>query len=183
VTPDEAVVAVFTALDAAAIPYMLVGSLASNFHGIPRSTRDADFIVELATHSLQRLEAHLPPGLTLERQGAFEAVTGTMRYLIVLAGSPFVCELFVLSDDAHDRERFARRQSARVLTHGAYVASAEDMIVTKLRWAVGGRRGKDRDDIRNMIAVRGPELDWAYVDRWALAHATAPLLAEIKASL
>ena len=34
-TPDEAVVAVFAALDAAAIPYMLVGSLASNFHGIP----------------------------------------------------------------------------------------------------------------------------------------------------
>jgi len=183
VTPDEAVVAVFAALDAAAIPYMLVGSLASNFHGIPRSTRDADFVVELSTDSLPRLEAHLAPSLTLERQGAFEAVTGTMRYLIVLAGSAFVCELFVLSDDAHDRERFARRQSARVLTHAAYVASAEDMIVTKLRWAVGAHRGKDRDDIRNMIAVRGPELDWTYVDRWAHAHGTAPLLSEIKASL
>lgn len=175
--------AVFAALDAAAIPYMLVGSLASNFHGIPRSTRDADFVVELATDSLQRLEASLPYGLTLERQGAFEAVTGTTRYLIVLAGSPFVCELFVLSDDAHDRERFARRQPARVFTHAAFVASAEDMIVTKLRWALGADRGKDRDDIRNMLAVRGPELDWAYIDRWAVAHGTAPLLAEIKASL
>ena len=182
-TPDEAVVAVFAALDAAAIPYTLVGSLASNFHGIPRSTRDADFVVELSTGSLQRLEAHLAPSLTLERQGAFEAVTGTMRYLIVLAGNPFVCELFVLSDDAHDRERFARRRSTRVLTHAAYVASAEDMIVTKLRWAVGAHRSKDRDDIRNMIAVRGPELDWGYIDRWALTHGTAALLAEIKASL
>lgn len=182
-TPDQAVVAVFTALDAADIPYMLVGSLASNFHGIPRSTRDADFVVELSPGSLPRLETHLPPQLTLDRQGAFEAVTGTMRFLVVLSGSPFVCELFVLSDDAHDRARFARRQSAQVLTHQASVASAEDMIVTKLRWAAGAHRSKDRDDIRHMLAVRGPGLDWAYIDRWALAHGTAPLLAEIKASV
>ena len=47
--------------------------------GIPRSTREADFVVELSPHSLQRLEAHLPAGLRLECQGAFEAVTGTMR--------------------------------------------------------------------------------------------------------
>ena len=60
-----------------------------------------------------------------------------------------------------------------MLTHDAFVAAAEDMIVTKLRWAVGAQRGKDRDDIRNILAVRGPELAWAYIDRWALVHGTA----------
>ena len=182
-SPDEAVVAVFEALDAAAIPYMIVGSLASNFHGIPRATRDADFVVELAADSPQRLARHLAPGLALERQGAFEAVTGTTRFLIALAGSPFVCELFLLSDDPHDQQRFARRTRAHVLAHDAFVASAEDMIVTKLRWVLGAHRTKDRDDIRNMIAVRGPELDWPYVDRWCVAHGTGPLLAEIRASI
>ena len=147
-TADDAVVAVFAALDAADIPNMLVGSLASNFHGIPRSTRDADFVVELHVDSLQRLEAQLPPDLTIERQSAFEAVTGTPRYVVALAGSPFVCELFVLSDDLHDRQRFARRHSAQVLSHQASVASVEDMIITKLRWARGAHRNKDRDDIR-----------------------------------
>ena len=182
-TPDAAVIAVLAALDAAAIPYMIVGSLASNFHGIPRSTRDADFVVQLVPDSLRRLEQQLPPGLILDRQGAFEAVTGTLRYLVVLADSPFVCELFVLSDDAHDRERFARRQGATVFAHPAFVASAEDMIITKLRWATGAHRSKDRDDIRNMLAVRGADLDWAYLDRWSATHGTAALLAEIKSSL
>lgn len=182
-TPDDAVVAVLDALDAADIPYMIVGSLASNFHGIPRSTRDADFVAELSPDRLQRLEQHLSPGLTLERQGAFEAVTGTMRYLIVLAGSPFVCELFVLSEDPHDRERFSRRTPARVLAHNAFVASAEDMIITKLRWAIEASRPKDRDDIRNILAVQGPALDWAYLDRWSTLHGTAILLGEIRASL
>lgn len=182
-TPDAAVVAVLDALEGARIPYMLVGSLASNFHGIPRSTRDADFVVELDQESLQRFESRLLPGLTLQPQGSFEAVTGTIRHLITLADSPFVCELFVLSADPHDRERFARRAPVSVLARRAFVASAEDTIITKLRWAADARRLKDREDIRNILAVRGADLDWAYVTRWSTAHGTAGLLAEIRASI
>lgn len=181
-TPDAAVVSVLAALDAAGIPYMLVGSMASNFHGIPRSTRDADLVVQLAAGGLQRLAAELPAGLLLERQGAFEAVTGTIRYLVTLAGSPFVCELFELSDDPHDRARFARRLSARVLGREAFVASAEDMVITKLRWVVAANRPKDREDIRNILAVQG-QLDWAYIDTWCATHGTAQILADIRASL
>jgi hypothetical protein len=183
VTPDDAVVIVLAALDAAAIPYMIVGSLASNFHGVPRSTRDADFVVQLTPDSLQRLGTHLVSGLVLERQGAFEGVTGTVRHVITLVGSPFVCELFELSDDAHDRARFARRVAARVLTRDSFVASAEDTIITKLRWAMGANRPKDREDVRSILAVQGPRLDRAYLDRWSAAHGTAQLLAEISASV
>jgi hypothetical protein len=74
VTADEAVLAVMDALDSAAIPSMVVGSLASNFHGIPRSTRDADFVVETGPGRLQRLEAALPSSLTLQPQVSFEGV-------------------------------------------------------------------------------------------------------------
>jgi hypothetical protein len=179
VTADEAVVAVLAALDAAAIPYMIVGSLASNFHGVPRATRDADFVVKLTAGSLQRLGLHLPSGLVLERQAAFEAVTGTIRHVVTLVGSPFVCELF----EPHDGARFARRVSARVLTHDGFVASAEDTIVTKLRWAASANRSKDRDDVRNILAVQGPQLDWAYLNRWTAAHGTTQLLVEIRASV
>jgi hypothetical protein len=183
VTPDDAVVAVLGALDAADIAYMIVGSLASNFHGIPRATRDADFVVRLAHDDLDRLERHLPQGLTLDRQGAFEGVTGTLRQLITLADSVFVCELFQLSDDPHDVERFARRQAAQVLGQQAFVATAEDMIITKLRWAIAAGRSKDRDDVRNMMAVRGDDLDWPYLHRWCLAHGTEALLQQIRASI
>lgn len=179
-TADEAVVAVLDALETAGVPYMIVGSLASNFHGIPRSTRDADFVVEVPPGNLERLGDALPPDLTLQRQGSFEAVTGTTRYLIALTDSPFVCELFVRSDDAHDRERFSRRQRVRLLERVAFVATAEDMIVTKLRWADAAGRSKDVEDIRNIIAVRGSELDWAYVERWAAAHGTTSLLDQIR---
>jgi hypothetical protein len=183
VTPDEAVVAVLAALDAAGIPHMLVGSVASNFHGIPRSTRDADVVVQLPPDGLLRLASGLAPPLRLEPQAAFEAVTGTTRHLVTLGGSPFVCELFELSDDPHDRARFARRVAARVFGHDVFVASAEDMIVTKLRWLVGANRPKDREDIRNILAVQAGRLDWSYLREWCAAHATESLLQEIRATV
>lgn len=182
-TADEAVVAVLDALEATAVPYMIVGSLASNFHGIPRSTRDADFVVEFETGSLQRLGDALPADLALQRQGSFETVTGTMRYLIELLDSPFVCELFVRSDDPHDLERFGRRLRVRVFDRVASIASAEDTIVTKLRWTLEAQRPKDREDIRNILAIRGSELDWAYVRRWSAEHGTMTLLDEIRGSI
>ena len=183
-TADEAVVSVLDALDTASVPYMIVGSLASNFHGIPRSTRDADFVVELFPDSLTRLADALPADLTLDSQAAFEAETGTTRYLVELAASPFVCELFVRSDDdAHDRERFRRRLRVRVFDRVAYVASAEDMVVTKLRWVDQAHRAKDREDIRNMLAVRGEELDWTYLRHWSKEHGTSALLEQIRDSL
>jgi hypothetical protein len=183
VTSDDAVVAVLTALESAAVPFMIVGSLASNFHGIPRSTRDADFVVNPLPSGLGALAAQLPPELTLDAQTGFETVTGTLRHVVSLSGSAFVCELFMLSDDPHDRERFARRMPTVILGRRAWVASAEDMILTKLRWLRAADRSKDRDDIRNILAVQGSALDWVYIRRWNDTHGTASLLEQIRATV
>ncbi len=45
-TGNEAVMAILEHLEAEGIDYMVTGSYASNVHGIPRSTKDADFILE-----------------------------------------------------------------------------------------------------------------------------------------
>ena len=116
-------------------------------------------------------------------QVGFEGVTGTLRHVIDLPTGPFVCELFLHSDDPHDQQRFVRRQRVQLLGRHTNVAPAEDMIVTKLRWAGQAHRWKDRDDVRNMIAVRGSELDWPYVRRWTDEHGTTAILDEVIQSL
>lgn len=44
---DPLTLAVVDALHGEGIAFFLVGSFSSNLYGIPRSTRDADFVVEL----------------------------------------------------------------------------------------------------------------------------------------
>ncbi len=178
-TPEEATLAVVDALGALDIPFMVVGSLSSNVYGIPRSTKDADFVVELGEHSIGEVAQRMGPGFKLDRQMSFETGTGTMRNELEVVGESFKIELFQVSGDPHDRERFGRRVRAEVFGHEAWVPTAEDVIVTKLRWA----RSKDRDDVRDVIAVQGDNIDWDYVYSWADRHGTHGLLDEIRRSI
>jgi hypothetical protein len=57
-----------------------------------------------------------------------------------------------------------------------YVASPEDVIVTKLRWSKGGSRAKDIADVRNVIRVQKDAIDWGYVERWCDLPGTRALL-------
>ena len=45
-------------LDAAGIPYMVVGSYASTFHGEPRMTRDIDLVIERQARRIQTVDGH-----------------------------------------------------------------------------------------------------------------------------
>ncbi len=179
-TGKEAALAVVEALEALQIQYMLVGSFAANHYGIPRSTRDADFVVELGQRRIAELVERLGPDFQLDRQIAFETVTATTRYALELRDSPFKIELFLLSEDAHDQERFRRRHAVSTLGSKIWLPTVEDLIVTKLRWCGHANRGKDRDDIRDVIAVQEQHIDWPYVHRWCEAHGTRRLLDEIR---
>jgi hypothetical protein len=182
-TGDQATMAVIDALNALAIPYMVVGSLSSSYYGIGRSTRDADFVLQLGDQSIHLLLQRLGPSFRLDPQMSFESVTGTIRNVIQVQSIPFEIELFRLSDDPHDQERFQRRLKTSLLGREAFLPTAEDVIITKLRWAQGGQRTKDWEDIRNVIAVQGDRIDWDYVLPWCDRHGTRELLDEIRRSI
>ncbi len=91
-----------------------------------------------------------------------------------------------MDNDPHDLSRFERRRSfpSEQLGINAVIPTAEDVIVMKLRWLAVANRGKDRDDIRDVIAVQGDEiLDWDYKHHWTNEHKTRELLDEIRASI
>lgn len=172
-------------MEAAGVDYMLAGSFSSNYYGIPRSTKDAGFVCVLSRR-LELLMKHLGEGFELDPQPSFEVATGTYRRIISVPAIPFKIELFQLSHDPHDTERFVQRRKVfdELLHHDVFIPSPEDVIITKLRWAKGAKRNKDWDDARDVIAVQGDAaLDWDYIHRWTAAHGTRALLDGIRASI
>ncbi len=169
------------ALEATGVPHVLVGSMSSNVHGFARSTKDMDLVLAANTAGLEHLFAALADVFDIDPQASFETVTGTLRHVLVAKDGKFKVEIFQLSPDLHDQERFHRRLTVDYPTLKARVSilTAEDVIVTKLRWA----RSKDLDDIRDVIAVQGPALDWNYIHRWTAVHGTRAKLDEIRASI
>lgn len=184
-TGPEAVLAAIDALDAAGVPYMLVGSFSRNVYSFERSTRDADFVIELGETSIAAVARQLGPALRLDPQMSFETVTGTIRHEITVLDTPFTIEFFQLGQDPHDRERFRRRRPFPLLGRQVWLPTVEDVIITKVRWAHVAGRAKDRDDARDVIAVQDEEgrIDWGYVLSWCDRHGTLGLLDEIRRSI
>lgn len=179
----EAVHALAKALTRAGIEWMLVGSYSSNFHGVPRSTKDADFVIQCEHALIGQLFASLPGELVPDRQLSFEGVTGTHRYIVAVRNSTFKIELFLLSGEPHDQSRFARRIKVDFEGQEVFVASAEDVIITKLRWSRLGRRAKDVDDVLKVMATQQNRLDWDYIRHWCEQHGTWELATQIRDSI
>jgi hypothetical protein len=186
VDENDIVVAMVNALLTANIPYMLVGSLSSNAYGIPRSTKDADLVVQLGSFPLGKLLEYLPEGFRLEPQIGFETITSTTRFRMqyVNRPAPFTIELFELSNDPHDQLRFSQRVESTFAGSKTFIPKAEDVVIMKLRWAMAGKsREKDADDARNVLAVQQGKLDLAYIRSWCDRHGTRELLEETLRSI
>jgi len=180
-TGNEAVAALIGELEALGIAYMVTGSFASNVHGVPRSTKDADFILEAPTGQIDRLLDSLHPPLKPDPQMLLETVTSSRRWIVRLARSPFVIELFLLDNHGFDRSRFDRRVRREVLPGvEAWLPMAEDVIVQKLRWSVLAKRPKDFGDACKVIQVQASQLDWPYIEKWCAEFDASTVLAEAR---
>ena len=169
------------AFEMASIPYMVVGALSSSFYGIARSTYDADIVVAAPVGEVQRVVLGLGSDFRLDSQLSLESLTGTTRRVIRIRDTTFVIELFQLSQDRFDLQRFERRTriSLPPLGRAVFIPTAEDVIIMKLHWG----RSKDIEDVRGVIAVQSNALDWDYIHKWTTEHGTLSRLNEIRNSL
>jgi len=58
-TSEEVLHQVLSRLDRCGIAYMITGSFASNAHGVPRATYDADVVIESDRQSLESLRSEV----------------------------------------------------------------------------------------------------------------------------
>lgn len=171
----DVVALVIDALNCTRAAYMLVGSFSSNLYGVPRLTKDADFVLQVGPVSVSQVASSLGPDFRLDPQITFETITATTRYRIAHVPSQFTIEFFELSSDAHDQQRFARRRKSTLGGRELFVPSPEDVVITKLRWSKGGNRQKDVEDVQDVLRVQAGALDLAYIREWTDRHGTREL--------
>lgn len=177
----QLVITIIEALEAEQVPHMLAGSFASMVYGIPRSTKDVDFVVELEEPAFSRLMTKLEPHFELDPQQYLETSTWTRRYILKARRSAFKVEFFLKSEDPHHLIQWSRRRTVfnNILQHHVTMPTAEDVIVQKIRWG----RPQDRIDAENVMDVQSPNLDWSYIEHWCDQHGKRALLDEIRGGL
>jgi hypothetical protein len=169
-------------LDAAQIPHMVTGSLASTHHGEPRTTRDIDIVIDPA-------EANLANFVTMLDRDRFyvgdatDALDRRDQFNVIDVATGWKVDLIIRKERPFSRSEFARRQAVVIAGVPTAVASVEDTILAKLEWAKAGGSDRQRRDVIAMLTVQGETIDTAYLHHWAqILGVTDDLRAAVEAA-
>ncbi|MDZ7303228.1 MAG: hypothetical protein ONB44_13955 [candidate division KSB1 bacterium] len=164
---EEVLALVTTKLEQCDIPYMIVGSFASNMYGIPRATQDADVIVEISAMGINHFSRVLGDEFYFDVEEAKEALKLGMMFNAVHYETGFKIDLIVRKNRRFSQEEFQRRKLANFAGRRCWFATAEDTILAKLEWSKIGESERQFNDAVNIAKVQGENLDRDYLRRWA----------------
>src|SRR5687767_6132552 len=159
------------ALERLRIPYLIGGSVASGVRGIMRATGDVDLLAHILTSQADRLAAALGPEWYSEPEQIRESIRRERSFNVIHIPLANKIDIFPATEEFHviQLER-ATKLSLPFLGDGREypVASAEDILLSKLNWYSIGGETSDRQwqDIMGIVKMN-PSMDLHYLNTWA----------------
>ena len=151
-------------LEREGIAYMLTGSLALSYYAEPRMTRDIDLVVECAGRDPKRLAALFEPDYYVAEADVERALRERGMFNVLHLEKLVKLDLIVRKDEPFRRHEFERRARMRLAGFDAWIATREDLILSKLVWAEPSASELQLRDVRALLAGGA---DLGYLRRWA----------------
>jgi hypothetical protein len=162
------------------IEYVVVGSTAAASWGVVRATRDVDLVAVISADQGEMLLGSFGSDLYVPIDQAREALSEHRSFNVLHPASGGKVDVFVAPpSDTFTRSRLGRRIATDVLGVPSWVATAEDVILAKLRWRLDSRSEVQWRDCVEIAAV--VELDTEYMWAWAAPLAVEADLKELLA--
>lgn len=153
-------------LSRAGVDYMLTGSIASTYYSEPRSTIDVDIVVAASPANLLEFVR------SLDTQRFYapseETILSDSQFNVIETSTGWKLDIMVRKERPFSVVEFDRRQRVTLIGIDTFIASAEDVILSKLEWAKMSGSERQRGDVRSIIEVQGNALDLAHLRKWAI---------------
>jgi hypothetical protein len=180
---DDFLLLLAQSLDGAGIPFMVVGSLASSYHGQPRSTNDVDLVIDPEPAALEQWLDQLGDAYYVSREAACDALRQRGMFNVIHLAEGWKADLIVRKNRPFSVEEFRRREQSTLGDRQVPIASAEDIILSKLEWNRISPSERQVRDAMNVAATVGDQLDQAYLRQWAEALGVTEVLEELLRSV
>jgi hypothetical protein len=155
------------ALDEARIPYMVVGSFASNLYGTGRATFGIDLVVSATPEQIQVFLSLLSTSkYYFDLGAALVACRGKDMFNILDMEGGWKVDIIFEKPGPYHRQAFQRRTAAEIEQVPLVAATAEDTIISKLEWGKIGESSRQIEDVAGIVKVRGKSLDKPYIEKW-----------------
>jgi hypothetical protein len=176
-------------LDAAAIQYLVVGSVAAVVHGEYRMTRDIDVVLNLAPGDVRVLIAGLEADFTFLASDISDALrripvarddaAQRASFCAYDKTTGFQIDVYLSSGRPFEVAQFQRAQVIDIPGEPGgtlRVSSAEDTVLAKLEWYKLAPSDRQWRDVQAILHVQADTLDMAYLKQWAAQLELADLL-------
>lgn len=178
-TEPQVIASVIQQLDHLKIPYFISGGIASIIYGEPRLTNDADLVIRILPFHIPKFVQAFEGKFVISADAIQAALQGRRAFNIIHVGTAFKIDFYPISDDDDlEIDAFARRRLHDIGAGEAWLASAEDVILAKLRWFRKGGEVSETQwrDVLGVLKVQGEKLDFVYLTAQARRFGLADLL-------
>jgi len=163
-------------LSANGLAFMLTGSFALAYYATPRMTRDLDIVVALNARDADTLVAAFASDFYIDVDAARAAILSERMFNLMHLESGVKVDLIVRKSSEFRQGEFARRRAVAVAGIRTWIVSCEDLILSKLLWALESNSELQRRDIHQLLAGA---IDLNYIHKWAPQLGVAALLNEL----
>lgn len=158
---------VVSRLEAAGIAYMVTGSIAATIFGPPRMTRDVDLVIELEPiQGADIIQALFAADFLSDADSIRNAIRDRGMFNLIHREEVIKVDFIVRKNTPYREMEFQRRQKTLLGGEPVWVATPEDLILSKLLWAKPSHSEVQMRDVRGLVGS-GRRLDRPYIDRWA----------------
>lgn len=173
--------------ESAGVDYLIGGAIAEWAWGEPRATQDIDFVIKLPIKNINKFSKEL------EKRGMLIPADIILDNLIedradiplsaIHMYSGLKADLYLVREgDILRKSAFQRRVK---VDYGkpigkVYVHSPEDLIIYKLLYLSISNQPKHARDIAAILRTKNNELDFEYIEEWALQLGLSGVWKEIR---
>ena len=154
-------------LNRTGITYYLTGSMASNYWGIPRTTHDLDFVVQMPMSSVPLIVQAFSGDFYIEETAVRAVYEPPHQFNAVDTRSALKVDFWLARPDPFDQEMLRRRERVTLFGEAAWISTAEDVILHKLLWNRISPSDRQLGDAAGIVAVQAEALDKNYLRQWA----------------
>ena len=169
---DSSVKPFVEALERIGVHYYIGGSVATYAWGVPRTTADADIVVDLRHEHVLPLVAAIRELYYEDEAMIRDAIDREATFNVIFFANSFKLDIFVAKHEEFD-ELEAQRVRKRSLGSGEgaklyNVSSPEDIALRKLSWYRSGGEVSERqlNDVTQLFKIWARQLDRVYLRTW-----------------
>ena len=152
-------------LNEAEIPYMISGSIASNYYTVPRMTRDIDIVIELKQDDIDKFVGLFEKDFYLNKETVTNEVSRQGMFNLIHDRYVVKIDFIINKSSTYQQAAFSRKKKVLIEQSPMWFVSVEDLVVSKLLWAKESHSEMQLKDVANLMETVD-SLDLAYIDNW-----------------